>query len=70
LRIERIHMIHPIVFFHGSSKLMLFDEVLIISLYRGRCDEANLLMIAHDLLVDVKRRHIILLERTFANKAI
>ena len=49
---------------------MLLNEVLVISIYRGNCDKTNLLVIAHDLLVDIERRHIILLECTFANESI
>src|SRR6056300_174938 len=46
LRVERIHMIHPIVFFNGSSKLMFLNEIMIIGIHRGDCYKTNLLMIA------------------------
>ena len=63
-------MIHAIVFFHGPSKLVLFDQVLIISLDRRRGDEANLLMTSHHLLIDVKRRCVVLFQRALTNKAL
>ena len=49
---------------------MLFDQVLVVGLDRRRGDEANLLVTAHHLLIDVKRRCVVLFQRALTNKAL